>query len=62
MKKKEFLKIKEKEKKEIVVLVEKKKEELGKVKMDIVSGKEKNLRKANSLRKEIAQILSIQTT
>ena len=58
MKKKEFLKIKGKDKKEQRFLVERKKEELRKVKMDIISGKEKNLRKANNLRKDIAQILS----
>lgn len=59
MKIKEIKELKTKEIKDLENLVSKKKIELVKNQVKIVSGKEKNLKKAWNLRKEIAQVLSI---
>ena len=59
MKKKEFLKLKEMEVKELLSLVNKKKIEVNQTRVKIFSGKEKNLKKVNNLRKEIAQVLTV---
>lgn len=59
MKKKELNELKTKTAEDLAKMVEKKREELGKVKRDILEGKEKNLRKGKLVRHEIAQILTI---
>ena len=59
MKTKEFGSLKTKEIKELKDLVSKKKLELIKNQVKILSGKEKNLKKIWGLRKEIAQVLTI---
>ena len=59
MNKKEFLKLKEREVSELSKMVDEKKTELMKVKMDVLGGKEKNLKKAKGIKKEIAQILTL---
>ena len=59
MKTKEFKSIKIKEIKEIKDLISKKKLELSKNQVKMLSGKEKNIKKTWELRKEIAQLLTI---
>ncbi|AKM82991.1 50S ribosomal protein L29 [Candidatus Woesebacteria bacterium RIFOXYC1_FULL_31_51] len=59
MKIKELQSIKIKEIKELKALVLKKKLELLKNQVKMLSGKEKNLKKTWALKKEIAQIMSI---
>lgn len=59
MKTKEFKSIKIKEIKELKNLVSKKKLELIKNQVKILSGKEKNLKKIWALKKEIAQLLTV---
>ncbi|KKP31651.1 MAG: hypothetical protein UR20_C0034G0014 [Candidatus Woesebacteria bacterium GW2011_GWE2_31_6] len=59
MKIKELQRIKIKEIKELKALVLKKKLELLKNQVKMLSGKEKNLKKTWALKKEIAQIMSI---
>ncbi|MDP1759914.1 MAG: 50S ribosomal protein L29 [Candidatus Woesebacteria bacterium] len=59
MKTKEFKSIKIKEIKELKNLVSKKKLELIKNQVKMLSGKEKNLKKIWALKKEIAQLLTV---
>lgn len=59
MKKKELQEIRKKSQKDILSLVEKNKKELFKIMFDIKTGKEKNIKKAKNLRKEIAKLLTI---
>lgn len=59
MKTKEFKSIKIKEIKELKNLVSKKKLELIKNQVKMLSGKEKNLKKIWGLKKEIAQLLTV---
>lgn len=58
MKKKELLKLKEKNKKELHDMVKQNKIEVMSLIGNIYAGKEKNLKKARNLKKEIAQILT----
>jgi ribosomal protein L29 len=59
MKKKELTELRSKELGELIKLIKDKKEKLTKLTPEIAIGKEKNLKKAAILRKEIAQILTI---
>lgn len=59
MKKKEFKDLKNKEIKDLIKMLKDKKESLSKIVLDIKSGTEKNLKKGNNLRKEIAKILTL---
>ena len=59
MKKNELKSIRTKKIGELYGQVNKKKIELVKVKMEIVAGKESDLKKAKNLKREIAQILTI---
>jgi ribosomal protein L29 len=59
MKKKELKELKEKSVKDLLDLVKKKKIEALNATARIYAGKEKNLKKAKNLRKEIAKILTI---
>lgn len=59
MKKKDLSDLRTKDDSELGKLCLKKKEELVKVKVDMASGGEKNVKKAKNLRKDIAQILSL---
>lgn len=59
MKKKDFDQIKTKSIADLVITLASKKEDLAIVRLGIVSGQEKNLKKAFNLRKEIAKILTV---
>lgn len=59
MKIKELKKIRTKEIKELNTLLAKKRLELGKIQVKILSGKEKNLKAAKHTKKEIAQLMTI---
>lgn len=59
MKKKELTELRSKEVGELIKLLKDKKEKLAKLAPEIAIGKEKNLKKAAILRKEIAQILTM---
>ena len=59
MKKKDFTELKGKESKELIKTLKEKKAELAKVEIAIKAGKEKNLKKANNLRRDIARLLTI---
>ena len=59
MKKKDFNELKGKEVSDLLKMVKAKKSELAKLGPKVVSGEEKNLKKAANLRKEVAQILTL---
>ncbi len=59
MKRKEFTDLKTKTVKELTKMVMDKKTEMGKKKVEMFSGREKNLRFFNNLRREVAQIMTI---
>ena len=59
MKRKELNELKTKPSADLAKLVEKKREDLIKVKRELLEGKEKNSRLAKLIRHEIAQILTI---
>lgn len=59
MKKKDFKDLKAKETKDLVKMVVAKKDDLAKTVPNLKAGKEKNLKKAKNLKKEIAQILGL---
>ncbi len=59
MKKKEIISTRSKTVSELKDLAATKKEELAKVRTDITITREKNLKKAKNLRKEISQLLTI---
>jgi len=59
MKKRELKEYREKSKSQLTKDVEKLRKEYFEAKMKISSGEEKNLKKANHLKRDIAQILSI---
>lgn len=59
MKKKDLTELKGKEIKDLLKTLKEKKGELAKVEIDIKAGKEKNLKKGNNLRRDIARILTI---
>jgi len=61
MKKKELGALKTKSVSELAKMAADKREEITKTKIDMLSGKETNNRKARTLRHELAQILTIQT-
>lgn len=61
MKKKELETLRTKSVSELAKMAADKREEITKTKIDILSGKETNNRKARTLRHELAQILTIQT-
>ena len=62
MKRKEFTELKDKTVKELAKMVMEKKTEMAKKKVEVVSGKEKNLKYFNNLRREVAQIMTIINT
>lgn len=59
MKKKQLKEIKNKTAEELEKLVAETKTQLNKLKIEVLSGKNKNKRMGRSLRKEIAQLLTI---
>lgn len=59
MKRKDLTTLREKKLEELKKMVNEKKIELTKVHLNLVSGKEKNVKKARNLKIEIAQILTI---
>jgi ribosomal protein L29 len=59
MKRKDFTELKEKTGAELIKLAGKKKTEATKKKMEILAGKEKNLKAYKNLRQEIAKILTL---
>ncbi len=59
MKRKEFTDFKTKSVKELQKFVTDKKTEMGKKKVEIFSGREKNLKYFNNLRREVAQVMTI---
>lgn len=59
MKKKEFNDLKVKEMKALKKLANEKRLEASKKRMEIVGGKEKNLKATNNLRHDLAQILTV---
>lgn len=59
MKKKEFAELKSKEISDLLKMVKAKKTELAKLGPKVISGQEKNLKKAANIRKEVAQILTL---
>lgn len=59
MKKKEFTDLKTKSVKDLLKMVYTKTQEVGKKQMEISGGKEKNLKSVSSLRRDIAQLLTI---
>jgi ribosomal protein L29 len=59
VKKRELTELKNKETKELMSMVSAKKLELTQVTGKIYAGKEKNLKKAKNLRREIAQMMTI---
>lgn len=59
MKRKDLLDLKTKEVKDLNKILGEKKAELEKVMVNVPAGKEKNLKKANNLRRDISQILTI---
>lgn len=59
MKKKELIEIRKKANGELQSLLMKNRKDLFKIMFDIKTGKEKDLKKAKKLKKEIAQILTI---
>ncbi len=61
MKKKDFKELKTKEVSELKKIADSKKTDLAKVVPSLKAGKEKNLKKAKNLKKEIAQMLSLIT-
>lgn len=61
MKKKELETLRTKSVSELAKMADDKREEITKTKIDMLSGKEANNRKARTLRHELAQILTIQT-
>ena len=61
MRKKEFSELKLKEKKELLKLISDKKLELVQITGKMYAGKEKNLKKSKSLRRDIAQIFTVIT-
>lgn len=61
MKKKELNQIKNLSSEELLKKANELRDKITKVRMDIISGKEKNNRKGRNLRHELAQILTIKT-
>lgn len=59
MKTKDFKELKAKETKDLVKMVMAKKDELAKTVPSLKVGKEKNLKKASLLKKEVAQLLTL---
>lgn len=59
MKKKEYSELRSKEIADLLKMVKAKKSELAKLGPKVVSGEEKNLKKAAGLRREVAQILTL---
>lgn len=59
MKKKDFTDLKKKDLKSLIKLASDKKIEAGKARMDIVTGKSKNLKGYSNLRRETAKILTL---
>jgi ribosomal protein L29 len=59
MKRKDFIDIKSKTKEELMKLVAQKKTDAIKKKMEILAGKEKNLKAYRNFRREIAKILTL---
>ncbi len=59
MKRKEFTDFKTKSVKELIKFVTDKKTEMGKKKVEIFSGKEKNLKYFNNLRRDVAKVMTI---
>ena len=59
MKKKELTDLKVKTAKDLIKLAGQKSTDAKKLKLDILSGKEKNLKAYRNMRKDIAQILSV---
>ncbi|HTK03583.1 MAG TPA: 50S ribosomal protein L29 [Alphaproteobacteria bacterium] len=59
MKKKEFTEFKNKSVKELQKFVTDKKTEMAKKKVEIFSGKEKNLKYFNNLRRDVAKVMTV---
>lgn len=59
MKRKDLVDLRSKEVKDLNKILGEKKAELEKVMVNVPAGKEKNLKKANNLRRDISQILTI---
>jgi len=59
MKKNELKAVRTKSSAELAKMLDDKTADLEKVRLDLVSGKEKNLKKAKNLKKEIAQVLTV---
>jgi ribosomal protein L29 len=59
MKKKDLTDLKTKEGTELTKALKEKKGELAKVEIDIKAGKEKNVKKGNNLKRDIARLLTI---
>jgi ribosomal protein L29 len=59
MKKKDFTELREKSAIELIKLAMKKKTEAAKKRMEILAGKEKNLKAYKNLRSEVAKILTL---
>lgn len=59
MKKKDLTDLKTKEGTELTKTLKEKKGELAKVEIDIKAGKEKNVKKGNNLKRDIARLLTI---
>lgn len=59
MKRKDLVELKTKEVKDLTKMLGEKKIELEKIRVNIRAGKEKNLKKASNLRRDISQILTL---
>lgn len=59
MKRKDFSELKEKSRQDLSKAVSKKRSDAAKAKIEIVSGREKNLRSLKNIRLEIAKILTL---
>ena len=59
MKTKEFKDLKNKEVKDLIKMLNERKNSLRKIMLEIKTGTEKNIKKGNNIRKEIAKILTL---
>jgi len=59
MKKNELKTVRAKSSEELGKTLNEKKQDLGKIQLDLASGKEKNLKKVKNLKREIAQLLTV---
>lgn len=59
MKKNDLATLRQKEVKDLEKMLKEKKAEVAKTEINTVAGKEKNVKKANNLRREISQILTL---